>query len=114
MLDRMRAGGDTSSGAASGGRALPAFANVPIRDTDEVLRRFTQAERTETVRVRAHERPNLAWIRPGVLTQCPSDRFANEELPIGKVWFDAVIEELDVRPLLAGQLTEDDRRPSAQ
>ena len=49
------------------------------------------------VGVLGHITPHFFGVGPGILPQRPADRLANEELAVGEVRFDAVIEEAEIR-----------------
>ena len=51
-------------------------------------------------------------VVPGVVAERPADRLANEELAVGKVGLEAVVEQVMIAGIARSQLAQDCRAPA--
>src|SRR5205814_9560205 len=89
-------------------------ARAPQRDRHDgslnVLERLALAESAQPRLALAHIARDLLGVRPRVLPERPTDRLADEEVPVAEVRLDVRVEELEVGVALEPQLA-DDRDP---
>ena len=72
-----------------------------------ILHRFSHAQRTQSIPVGLHVASHFLRISPRILPQRPADRFPNEEVLVGQIRLDAVVQQLQIRLALEPELTQD-------